>query len=56
MIKKQADGRMQPVVVKMPTWLIEELRKKAGEKGISAHVRDLVFRDCASGRRRRAVA
>jgi predicted DNA binding CopG/RHH family protein len=49
---KHLNERMRPVVVKMPPWLVEAVKKKAGEKGLSAHVRELVIRDVAAGRRR----
>jgi hypothetical protein len=49
------DGRMKPLVVKMPPWLIDEAKRKADadNRTLSAYVRLLVMRDCsATGRRR----
>jgi hypothetical protein len=49
---KHLDGRMKPVVVKMPTWLIDAMKAKAGDRGLSAHLRELALKDMATGRRR----
>lgn len=47
---------MKPIVVKMPPSIAALLKEKAGERGISAYVRELVMRDLATGRRRKQVA
>jgi hypothetical protein len=56
---KHANGHMKPLVVKMPSWLLDEAKKKADadNRTLSAYVRLLVMRDCsATGRRRRIAA
>jgi hypothetical protein len=50
---KHLNGRMKAAVVKMPPWLHTAAKEKAGEKGFSAYLRELVIRDVAAGRRRR---
>jgi hypothetical protein len=53
---KRSKTSMVPAVVKMPKWLHAAAKEKAGGRGLSAYLRELVIRDLAGGRQRKSTA